>query len=196
MTILDDIRTLDGLITHNVGLLLYDHAQHLDPSTCIVEIGSYHGKSTCYLAAGVRKMREVDSSYSPQIHAVDPWETVDVATWCRWCSQPTFAMFTAQVEKMGLADDITAIMSQSVQAATTFGGPPIGLLYIDGNHGRQSVRADFTAWRRFLAPGAVVLFDDYGVTNNPGVATAVHEIAAGSAFSVEAGGRVARLVMP
>jgi hypothetical protein len=37
----------------------------------------------------------------------------------------------------------------------------ISVLHIDANHDYEAVRADYQAWRPYLAPGGWVLFDDY-----------------------------------
>jgi predicted O-methyltransferase YrrM len=51
------------------------------------------------------------------------------------------------------------------------------LLFIDSSHDRESVLAAFSAWRGALAPGAVVVFHDYGHPDYPGVRDAVRELA-------------------
>ena len=56
------------------------------------------------------------------------------------------------------------------------GDPPVELLFIDSEHERQPVLAAFGAWRHALAPGAVVVFHDYGHPDYPGVRQAVDEL--------------------
>jgi predicted O-methyltransferase YrrM len=56
------------------------------------------------------------------------------------------------------------------------GDPPVQLLFIDSEHEREPVLAAFRAWRGALAPGAVVLFHDYGHPDYPGVREAVAEL--------------------
>ena len=54
--------------------------------------------------------------------------------------------------------------------------PPVEFLFIDiGGHGREETAAAFRAWRGSLAPGAVVVFHDYG-SRFVGVAEAVAEL--------------------
>lgn len=60
-------------------------------------------------------------------------------------------------------------------------GPHVGdaaveLLFIDSEHERQPVLDAFAAWRGALAPGAVVVFHDYGHPRYPGVREAVAEL--------------------
>lgn len=56
------------------------------------------------------------------------------------------------------------------------GDPPVELLFIDSEHAREPVLAAFAAWRDVLAPGAVVVFHDYGHPDYPGVRDAVDEL--------------------
>ena len=48
----DELAELDGLIGRDVGELLYEYATAVESDCAIVELGSYRGKSTCYLATG------------------------------------------------------------------------------------------------------------------------------------------------
>jgi predicted O-methyltransferase YrrM len=56
------------------------------------------------------------------------------------------------------------------------GDAPPQLLFIDSEHAREPVLRAFAAWRGALAPGAVVLFHDYGHPAYPGVREAVREL--------------------
>lgn len=53
---------------------------------------------------------------------------------------------------------------------------PVDLLYIDSSHDRAETVAEVEAWRPALAPGALVVFDDYGNPDYPGVSRAVADL--------------------
>jgi predicted O-methyltransferase YrrM len=53
---------------------------------------------------------------------------------------------------------------------------PVDLLYIDSSHDRESVIAEYRAWRPQLRPGAVVALDDYDHEDFPGIREAVAEL--------------------
>jgi predicted O-methyltransferase YrrM len=53
---------------------------------------------------------------------------------------------------------------------------PVDLLYIDSSHDRAPTIEEVDAWRPALAPGAVIVFDDYGHPDYPGVREAVQEL--------------------
>jgi predicted O-methyltransferase YrrM len=56
------------------------------------------------------------------------------------------------------------------------GSGPVELLYIDSSHEREPTVEEFHVWRRALAPGAAVIFDDYDHPLYPGVREAVAEL--------------------
>jgi predicted O-methyltransferase YrrM len=53
---------------------------------------------------------------------------------------------------------------------------PVDLLYIDSSHERQATIDEVRAWQPALAPGAAIVFDDYGHPDYPGVREAVTEL--------------------
>jgi len=175
MLTLNELAELDGLISRDVGELLHSYASFVADDQAVVELGSYRGKSTAYLATGAAM-----GKHAP-VYAVDAWSE-EVSAWrsavLSTLPSPVFEDFTAQLDKAGVSDDVHVIRSLTTLAAELYDGPPVGLLYIDGDHAREAVLADFRAWRRHLAPRALVIFDDYGVTKNPGVALAVGDLEA------------------
>lgn len=54
----------------------------------------------------------------------------------------------------------------------------VDLLFIDSSHEREPTLAEVATWRPVLAPGALVVFDDYGHPDYPGVAEAVADLGA------------------
>jgi predicted O-methyltransferase YrrM len=59
-------------------------------------------------------------------------------------------------------------------------GPPDGevvdLLYVDSSHELEGTLSELRAWRPALAPGALVVFDDFSHPDYPGVAEAVRSL--------------------
>jgi predicted O-methyltransferase YrrM len=66
-----------------------------------------------------------------------------------------------------------------LQAPGSAGPPdptPVELLYIDSSHEREETVRELVAWQPVLAPGAVVVFDDYNHPDYPGVRAAIEEL--------------------
>jgi predicted O-methyltransferase YrrM len=60
--------------------------------------------------------------------------------------------------------------------ARSWPGPPVDMLFVDSTHTRDDTLAEFRAWHPKLAPGAVVVFHDYGNPAFPGIAEAIAEL--------------------
>lgn len=161
-----------GLIPNELGEVLAELAAKVPSDQAIVEIGSFKGKSTCYLAAGAARGNHA------HVFAVDPWSSTGNVTGRFGFAEPsTEQAFHENIAAAGFTDRVTALKGFSRDVAATWKGPKIGLLYIDGDHSAKSVNDDFQAWRSHLVAGATVAFDDWDTPRNPGVGlvvTALH----------------------
>lgn len=180
---LADLARLDGLITPQVGEVLYQLARAVPVELAIVELGSYKGASTAYLAAGSR------DGLGAHVYAVDAWAHDVTAP--RWSPVASRAEFDTQLRSVGLREYVTAIQARTTNAALSYDGLPIGLLFVDADHSEPGVLADVRAWRRHLADGATVILDDYRTDRNPGVERALtqllHEATLAELVDVRAG---------
>lgn len=192
---LNELETLDGLISAEVGELLHNHAATIPASNAIVELGSYKGKSTAYLARGAK------IGHGAPVFAVDAWSE-EVSAWrnrvLSRLPSATYAEFLRQLDKAGVRDQVTPVRTLTALAGDMWEGGyademRVGLLYIDGDHHFDAVMADYRAWRPHLADDALIVFDDYDTENNPGVLAAVSALAErGEIANVEkAAGRLA-----
>lgn len=184
---LDELETLDGLISAEVGELLHNQAAVVPASNAIVELGSYKGKSTAYLARGAK------IGHGAPVFAVDAWSE-EVSAWrnrvLERLPSATYREFLDQINRAGVKDQVTPLRSMTTLAAEMWadmeGGQSVGLLYIDGDHHFEAVMADYRAWRPHLAEDALIIFDDYDTMTNPGVLAAVSALAeSGEIVNVE-----------
>jgi predicted O-methyltransferase YrrM len=67
------------------------------------------------------------------------------------------------------------VQSTGAEGAAQVAGP-VDLLFVDCGHERQMVIDEVQAWRPRLADGALMVFDDYGHWQFPGVAEAIAEL--------------------
>jgi MMP 1-O-methyltransferase len=120
--------SVEGWLRTAEGDLLYRLARQCRAG-CIVEIGSYQGKSTTFLAAGSEAGGHVP------VYAIDPH--IDPET-----SQSRFPGFARQIERAGLSHIVRPIILTSAAVSPSF-AEPIELLFIDGAHDLASVEQDW-----------------------------------------------------
>ena len=147
--------------------LLFRLARDADPAGSIVEIGSWQGRSTIWLAAGAKNGR------GARVAAVDPHR----GTYLREGDESTEPVLRRNLERAGVADRVDVLVATSEQAASTWRGP-VSLLWIDGDHEYESARRDLLCWERHLLPNAVVAFHDTFIW--PGPERVVDELLVGS----------------
>lgn len=168
-----ELEALEGLVTPEIGAKLANLAAQVPQGQAIVEIGSYKGKSSCYLAEGAR------NGNGARVHCIDPWDLPGNLERSQYpVNDPaTREAFERQVEEMGLAEGITQRRAFSLEAVKKWRAP-IGLLFIDGDHRYSGALGDFQAWGRYVVQGGVVVFDDYHRRRRSGVRRAVEQVRA------------------
>lgn len=178
-----ELAELRGLITPDVGEALRVLAAAVPADEAIVEVGSYKGKSTAYLATGAKE------GVGAPVFAIDAWDLPGNVYGKHGYSAPIVREeFEAQLRAMRLWSRVTPIQGFSPEIAGEWDGPPVGLLFIDADHDEKAVRADVEAWVPHLADGHVLAFDDLDTPRNPGVRVVVDElVAAGYHLEVQAG---------
>lgn len=72
--------------------------------------------------------------------------------------------------------DRITLIAEPGEVGPSADAAPVDLLFIDSSHLREPTVAEYKAWRPAMAPGGVIVFDDYGHHAWPGVAEAVAEL--------------------
>jgi predicted O-methyltransferase YrrM len=133
------------------------------PGAAFVEIGSYCGRSTIWLAAAARAAGTV-------LFAVDHhrgseenqpgWEWHDpTVVDARIGRMDTLPTFRASVHDAGLEDHVVAVVGRSPVVAR-FWGAPAAFVFIDGGHGAEPARADYAGWAPHVAVDGTLAIHD------------------------------------
>jgi predicted O-methyltransferase YrrM len=158
---------IEGFLEDLEGCALMHLAAGGGGTGAIVEIGSYLGRSTAFLAAGSKgvgreKVVAVDHfGGSAEHQAGQQYASAVLAR-----EGTTLYQFTANLRAVGLDDYVTPIVASSEDAARRWIGP-IRLLFIDGDHGYEASRRDFELWSPFVTPHGLICLHD--IPNWPGV---------------------------
>jgi predicted O-methyltransferase YrrM len=140
--------TIEGWLTDAEGELLFRLAAGCPPKLPVVEIGSWKGKSTVWLASGVRP------SAGTVVFAIDPHE--------QSLEDPgatTLEELMTNLARSGVAHVVVPIVAASHDVATTF-AQTAGVVFVDGSHLEDAVRIDLADWFPKLADGGVLALHD------------------------------------
>lgn len=119
---------------------------------CIVEVGSYRGRSTSALALGAKAGNKLP------LYAIEPHENFEGVYGGQFGHKDRAAFFRNML-KLNLTDTVR-LVNLSSETVTRDWNKPVALLWIDGDHSYEGVKRDVAAWFPHLAPHAPVIFDD------------------------------------
>lgn len=154
---------VEGYVSEQKGLFLYEMAKQTPPEHAVVELGVYKGRSLLCLAQGHEAIG-VDHL------AGEPAESLDMPS--EAFSDHIAGSYGNELRR-NVDGKATLISTRAADAGNAWSGPPVGLLVHDAGHDYGSVSADIEAWLPNLAPDAVLVFDD---ANFPGVHAAIADL--------------------
>jgi hypothetical protein len=148
---LRDVKEIEGWLSLDGALLLYELAR-LVSSGCIVEVGSYRGRSTVALARGSA------AGSNAAVYAVEPHEEFVGVLGGVFGPEDRAAFFQTML-RTGAYRQVRLV---NLSSEVLSGGwmVPVALLWLDGDHAYQSVRRDFDAWAPHLTAGCDLVLDD------------------------------------
>jgi predicted O-methyltransferase YrrM len=158
--LLDSVK---GFLDEEEGRCLYEMALEAGPLGPCLEIGSYCGKSTLYLATACQKSNSIlysidhhrgSEEQQPGEEYCDP-DLLDPQTG----AVDTFKVFRSTIERGGLEETVVPIVSRSEVAARLW-ATPLSLVFIDGGHSMEAASTDYNAWAGHILPGGFLLIHD------------------------------------
>jgi predicted O-methyltransferase YrrM len=145
-------RQVDGLISDKEGELLYNLAKNCKGNGVIVEIGSFKGKSTIWLAKGSKAARNI------KVYAIDPH--TGEGEYSSQCGKTwTFDEFKKNLENAKVSDIVVPLVKMSEEAAKDL-KEPVEFIFIDGGHEYKFVKLDFDLWFPKLVDHGIIAFHD------------------------------------
>lgn len=158
--------TATGFMPAEEGDALHDAAATAAaalPGLPFLEVGSYCGRSTVWLAAAARQAGTV-------VFAVDHhrgseenqagWEHHDPSVVDpRIGRMDTLPRFRSTLYDAGLESFAIAVVGQSPVVASHW-QTPLALLFIDGGHGVEPARLDYEGWTPHVAVGGTLAIHD------------------------------------
>lgn len=146
---------VEGWLSERQGRALLAAALATTGRGAIVEVGSWKGRSTIWLAFGARERGR-------RVLAVDPHSGSREDPSAR-----TLDAFLGNLASAGVADAVAPLVMTSARAVHTI-TEPVELLFVDGDHGEAGARLDADLWLPKLLPGGTVLFHDVATSGYSG----------------------------
>lgn len=153
--VFDEVKELTGGIggwlSEPEGEFLYSLAKQVPTAQAIVEIGSWKGKSTIWLAKGAEagqrnKVYSIDLHSGSEAHVSEGEEN-------------TYQELLTNISRAKVEEIVVPLVATSYEVARSWKGK-VGLLWIDASHEYEDVKRDFLSWKPHLASAAIVAFHD------------------------------------
>ncbi|MEM7321783.1 MAG: class I SAM-dependent methyltransferase [Actinomycetota bacterium] len=146
------------------GLALSAAAATADPDLGpMLEVGSYCGKSACYLGPVARTIATVlfcvdHHRGSEENQAGWEWHEPDLVDPAIG-RMDTLPVFRRTIHDAGLEDVVIGVVGDSPTVARNW-ATPLSFLFIDGGHGVEPARLDYDLWTRHVAVGGLLAIHD------------------------------------
>lgn len=152
---LEQLRGVDGWLTEAQARRLWEAAARVRAPGRIVEIGSFHGRSTIVLASARPEGVEVVAIDPHAGGARGPQENRAAPQ----VGNRDFAAFHENLRRAGVDGRVRHVRAPSIDALGSVEGE-VDLLYIDGAHRYRPARADIARWGARVPLGGTMLVHD------------------------------------
>jgi glycosyltransferase involved in cell wall biosynthesis len=159
---LPDLEKIEGFLHPLEGFALNWFARNWPGTAAVVEIGSFKGKSACYLARGMKagaggRLNAVDHFHgSPEHQPQGTHPDKDIAT-----SGTTLETFKQNIAAAGVSDMVDIHVGASTEIGAKW-NQPIRLLFIDGDHSYEASTQDFMIWSPWIQVHGLLILHDIG----------------------------------
>jgi MMP 1-O-methyltransferase len=143
----NETKNIDGWLTAKEGEFLFETAKKCSTRGVIVEIGSFKGKSTVWLALGSKEGKKT------MVHAIDPFGENESVI------KVNFNEFMENIKNADVNDIVNPIVSTSADVVKNW-NKAVEFIFIDGNHDYEFVKQDFLLWYPHLVDGGTIAFHD------------------------------------
>lgn len=158
-----DPETVKGFLDPKEGARLYELAVASASLGPCLEVGSYCGKSTIYLAAAAAaadgQVYAIDHHRGSEEHQLGE-EYHDSALFDADVQKmDTFPEFRRNLDRAGLSDHVVPIVA-GTRAVGRHWQTPLGMVFIDGGHSEEAALTDYRTWAPHLVSGGVLAIHD------------------------------------
>ena len=163
MNDLNRFNSIKGFLAHKEGLFLYELTKKYCLKNFAVEVGSYCGKSACYIGQACKENKTYlmtidhhrgseEQQYGEEYFDPDEYnydkEIVD-----------TLPTLLKNIQKFRFEEVILPVVNSSELASKEIENN-IDLVFIDGSHTFESARKDYVSWKNKIRIGGILAIHD------------------------------------
>ena len=160
---ISNFKKIKGFLKHTEGVALYENTKEVCIHGNAAEIGSYCGKSTCYIAQACKENNSL-------LYAIDHHrgseeqqkgqeyfdeEIFDVVE----NRINTYPLFLKNIKEYELDNFIKPLVMDSISASKEI-SEALDFIFIDGSHTYESARNDYKFWKPKLRNGGILAIHD------------------------------------
>lgn len=120
---------------------------------CVVEIGVYEGSSALVFCEALGSAAE--------LHLIDPYTDEHGSSMrAGWHGTPSATRRAIQRQVRGGGPRVVWHIERSQDVGPRWSGPPVDLVFVDGDHGEGPCHEDWDVWHPHIRPGGAVAFHD------------------------------------
>ena len=158
-----DPESIKGFLAEDEGESLYRYALETTKKAPCLEVGSYCGKSTVYLATACQTNDSVlyaldhhrgseEHQKGEEYHDPDLFDQDSN-------SMDSFKEFRKTIDQAGLQETVVPIVTSSTIASKQW-VTPLSMVFIDGGHSREAAMGDYQSWAGHIVQDGVLAIHD------------------------------------
>ena len=158
-----NISSVKGFMATDEAEALYQASLEVDAMAPVLEIGSYCGKSTLYLAAACKQRASV-------VYALDHHRGSEEHQQGEFFHDPdlydekteqfdSFKEFRRNIDAAGYNDIVIPLVTSSAIASQHW-TTPLSMVFIDGGHSLDAAMTDYRCWTSLIIRGGILAIHD------------------------------------
>ena len=160
---INDFNQIKGFLDPEEGKTLFEFCKSSFQNGICAEIGSYCGKSACYIGQACKeigsKLYSVDHHKGSEEQQLGE-EYFDEEIFDYEANEVnTLPLFLSNIKRFQLTDFIEPVIMNSTEASK-FVPDNLDFVFIDGSHTFESARKDYTNWAKKLRDGGILAIHD------------------------------------
>tara|TARA_B100000287_G_scaffold158349_1_gene149402 strand:- start:14856 stop:15461 length:606 start_codon:yes stop_codon:yes gene_type:complete len=160
---IENFKKIKGFLDHEEGKALYFYCKKYCKEGIAVEIGSYCGKSACYLGQACKEnnsyLYSIDHHRGSEEQQLGEEYFDEEIYDYKKERVNTLPLFLKNIEKQNLKNSIKPLIMDS-ESASKIVEDGINMIFIDGSHTFKAARNDYKCWKDKIKIGGILAIHD------------------------------------